>query len=112
MELRCRRDRSVQEQELESAASRHKLEMLARQKEQLRCDKDTLELRAAQLAAESAQELQKYEAMKALGVDLTQLLVAQAAATPDQHIRLEHGGAPNPPTVHLEIPRGSAASSR
>merc|ERR1719274_87183 len=36
MELRCRQERSVQEQELEGAAAKHKLEVLAMQQEQER----------------------------------------------------------------------------
>merc|ERR1719421_241298 len=39
-ELRCRRERSVQEQELEQAAARHKLQVAALQKEQEAKQKD------------------------------------------------------------------------
>jgi len=139
MELRCRRDRSVQEQELEAAATKHKLEVQAmstaqnrkveeedrtlelkhekeveqmklanaraRHEAQLQCEKENGEVRVAQLAAEAQAELAKYKGLKEMGVDLTAYLVALAAQMPDQHIKLEHGGQPNPPTVHLELPK-------
>ena len=50
MELRCRRDRSTQEQELEAATMRHKLEVLELQREQERKQSD--ENHAAQLRYE------------------------------------------------------------
>jgi len=144
MELRCRRDRSVQEQELETASAKHKCEVLAMQKmqerarmdeelaqelryakerhqielanerarhdDELQREKELNTVRVARIQAEAQAELTKYEGLKAMGVDLTQYLVALAAASPDQHIKLEHGGQPNPPTVHLELPRTSARS--
>jgi len=142
MELRCRRDRSVQEQELEAAAAKHRCEVLAVQKAQERAlqdeehaqklryasereqaeraserarhedaltqEKQLAELRMQALTNEANAELQKYDGLQKMGVDLTAYLVALAAATPDQHIKLDHGGQPNPPTVHLEIPRAQA----
>merc|ERR1719159_846280 len=139
MELRCRRERSVQEQELEQAAARHKLEVLALQKEQerriadeehaqklryaqeraamelsderarhdemLRREKESAELQAKQLATEREGEVKKCEALRELGVDLTQYLCAQAAIRPDQHLKIEHATGAAPPAVHVELPR-------
>lgn len=144
MELRCRRDRSVQEQELEAAAAKHKSELLALQKAQerqlqdeehaqalryaterarqdreeerarhedvLQREKELGELRVQRVAAEHTEELKKYDGLKTMGVDLTQYLVALAAVTPDQHIKLDAGQ--NPPTVHLEIPRTASSMRR
>ena len=137
MELRCRRDRSVQEQELEAASAKHNCEVVALQKAQGRAlqdeehaqrlryaqekavlerehaqaeheanvgrERELGEIRVQRVAAEAAAELSKYEGLKGMGVDLTQYLVALAAKVPDQHIKLEHGGQPNPPTVHLDL---------
>jgi len=80
-----------------------------RHEEELRRDKEAAELAASQRSDERESELKKLEGMRALGVDLTQYLVAQAAVQPDQHIRLDGTGAgANPTAVHLELPRVSA----
>ena len=48
---------------------------------------------------------QMLEGLKAMGVDLTQYLIANAAVRPDQHIRFDSGAVP--PTVHVELPKPS-----
>merc|ERR1719486_645973 len=55
MELRCRRERSVQEQELEQAAARHKLQVAALQKEQEAKQKDDEHAASLRYAQERAQ---------------------------------------------------------
>lgn len=138
MELRCRRERSVQEQDLEAAAAKHKLQVHALQKEQerklqdeehaaslrhaqersqmeladerarhdelIRREKEIAELQARTMSGEREGEVKKCEALKELGVDLTAYLCALATVKPDQHIRVDAGGAA-PPAVHLELPR-------
>merc|ERR1719316_487200 len=61
MELRCRRDRSVQEQELEAAAARHKCEVLSMQKAQERTLQDEEHAQEMRYAAERAQAEQATE---------------------------------------------------
>jgi len=144
-ELRCRQERSIQEQELEAATARHKLEVQSLQKQQerrladeahaqelknlrerhemeaafergrhdeaLRRAKEEAAITAKQMDEERAGELQKCEALKAMGVDLTALLTAQAAIKPDQVLRIDTGSTPTggaaapPPALHLELPR-------
>jgi hypothetical protein len=55
MELRCRRDRSAQEQELEEVAARHKLQVLALQKEHERKRADEEHAQTLRYAQETAQ---------------------------------------------------------
>lgn len=138
MELRCRRERAGQEQELEATAARHKLSVQTMQKEQaarerdemhaqelrfaqekaqmelanererhtelMRRERESVELQAQQLAQQREQELKKFEALNALGVDLSAYLCALATARPDQHLRIESAGM-NPPAVHLDLPK-------
>jgi len=59
---------------------------------------------AQQLAQQREQELKKFEALNALGVDLSAYLCALATARPDQHLRIESAGM-NPPAVHLDLPK-------
>lgn len=126
MELRCRRDRSAQEQELEEQAARHKLSVVAMQREQerqlqdeefkaemanerkrheerMRREREQMELEQSRLEAVRHDEQKKHEGLKALGVDLTQYLVALAAARPDSHLKIDSN---TPPSVHLELPTG------
>jgi len=126
MELRCRRDRSAQEQELEAQAARHKLSVVAMQREQerqlqdeefkaemanerarheerMRREKEQMELEQSRLQAVRDDEHKKYEGLNGLGVDLTQYLVALAATRPDNHLKIDSN---TPPSVHLELPSG------
>jgi len=141
-ELRCRQERSEQEQALEAGTARHKLEVLSLQKEQerrladeshaqemryaqeqhemesaferkrhdeaLRQEKEQAELHMRRVHDDRESELKKYEALKAMGVDLTALLTAQAAIKPDQVLKIDTSGIGQgtvPPAVHLELPR-------
>lgn len=102
-------------QQLRYAQERAQIEIAderARHEAALRQETERAELRTSLMATERESELKRFEGMKALGVDLTQYLVALSTAAPDQHIKLEHGGVPgtSPPAVHLEVPnrRGAA----
>merc|ERR1719152_38948 len=85
--------------ELHAERQRHEAELL-RQRE-------LTDVAATRLAAEAEAELKRYEGLKAMGVDLTSYLVALAQQQPDQHIKLDAGGA-GVPTVHLEVPPAAA----
>ncbi|KAG8463694.1 hypothetical protein KFE25_003967 [Diacronema lutheri] len=145
MELRCRQERSAQEIELAEAETRHRLAVLAMQKEQeraladaehvqrlryeqergqlalsalraehdeaLRHAKEQADLELSVQRAHKEQDAAKLERMGALGVDLTQYLVALATAKPDAHLRIDTaGGQPaggqlsGPPHLHVQLP--------
>merc|ERR1712070_660631 len=72
-----------------------------RHEEEMRRDRERMELHEAQLSRSREAEQKKYEALNALGVDLTQYLVSLAAARPDNHLKIDSNTAP---TVHLELP--------
>jgi len=120
----CRGERSQQEQALEEASARHKLSVAAlqheqerrlrdedfnatlanertRHEEEMRRERKAVELQSTLADATRAAELQKYETLKGLGVDLTQYLVALATARPDSHLKIDSNTAPS---VHLELP--------
>jgi len=139
MELRCRRERSVQEQELESTGAKHKISVQSLQREQdrkqkdeeqaqqlryaqensqmelqmeierhnelLRREKEINALKIQQLTAERESETKKYEALQAMGVDLTAYLCALNTTRPDQHLRIDGASAP---TVHIDLPKVTA----
>jgi len=127
MELRCRSERADQERELEQATARHKLAVAAmeheqevrmrdeefratienertRHAEESKRHREMLQLQTAQQDAAREAEQKKYESLKALGVDLTQYLVALAAARPHSHVKIDSNTTPS---LHLELPTGS-----
>ena len=63
-------------------------------------------MQPAQLEAAREDERKKYEGLTALGVDLTQYLVALATARPDSHLKIDSQVAPS---VHVELPSARAA---
>jgi len=114
MQLRCRQERSHQEQEVAEASARHELAMLSLKAEQKRTDKDAdhaqslrhmvegAETEAKALLLKHDEELRRFQALKEMGVDLTKYMCTVGDRQPDQHIRID---AANPTAVHMEMPR-------
>jgi len=112
MQLRCKQERSHQEQEVAEAAARHSLSLLTLKEEQGRSDRDADHAQALRHLMESAEtdvkaqrmkhdeELRRYEGLKAMGVDLTKYLCTVADQPPDQHIRIDSA---TPPALHMEM---------
>lgn len=71
--------------------------------EELRRQKEAMELELSRVNQTIHAEQAKYAALKDMGVDLTQYLCALAGAKPDQHLKIDTGAVP--PSVHVEIPR-------
>ena len=128
----------VQEQELESTATKHKISVQSLQREQdrkqkdeeqaqqlryaqensqmelqmeverhnelLRREKEVNALKIQHLTAERESEVKKYEALQAMGVDLTAYLCALNSTRPDQHLRIDGASAP---TVHIDLPKAA-----
>ena len=122
MELGCKQERSKAEMELESASRKHQNEMLdlvAQQRRQaadadhaqsLRHDGEKESARLEALRQRIDEELRFNEALKTLGVDLTQYLCIRGQKEPDHHIRLDQGAAgagsgtgSTPAQLHLEL---------
>lgn len=115
MQLRCRRERTEQEQELAELEMNHENKLAGLQEEQRRMKKDTeheQSLRHAQQAAEQSLrnmkeehdiELKRLAALKELGVDLTKLMCSQYPTLPDSHIRVDCDSK-QAPTLHLKLP--------
>lgn len=111
MQLRCRQERSAQEQSLAEETARHKMELLKLEAGQKRAERDAdhaqalrheQEGAAATLRlkqAENEEELRRLGAMGKLGVDLTKYLIAASAPLPDQHVRVDSAV---PTHVHLD----------
>lgn len=114
MQLRCRQERSHQEQELSLRQVDHEMSLLNRKTEQQRKAKDAeheqhlrhmVEVAEAEVKAEvlkNDEQLRRFQALKDLGVDLTKVLTH---VLPDQHIRID---SETPTAVHMEIPKGKA----
>jgi hypothetical protein len=86
--------------------------------EEVRLAREQLALRSQEREHGVAREVERYEAMQRLGVDLTQYLTAQASSKPDAHLRIDGppqgsgagaGGAAFVPNVHLSLPAGRSA---
>jgi len=96
MELRCRQQRSVQEQQLEEAAARHKLSVAALQKEQERALKDEEHAQALRYAQEKAQleledERRRHDEEIRREKELGELKAAQAAAARAEELKMYEG---------------------
>ena len=113
MQLRCRQERSHQEQELSLRQVDHEMNLLTLKADQKRKSADAEHaqqlrhaLELAEVGVKSAtlqhdEELRRYEAMKEMGVDLTKYLCTVGERQPDQHIRIDGSSAP---TLHMEVP--------
>merc|ERR1712224_69299 len=76
----------------------------ARNAELVQREREKAEIDLANVKARREEELKKMEGLKQLGVDLNPYLCALASVKPDQHLKIDANG-PNPPTLHLELPR-------
>ena len=113
LDLQCKQERSKAEMDLEAAQHRHKAELKDMEAQQARTGRDADELQAQRHLAErerlaleakrarNDEDLRYDEALKALGVDLTQLLCVTNQREPDHHIKVEGGAASQ---LHLEMP--------
>jgi len=112
MQLRCRQERSHQEQEVAEASARHELSLLTLRAEQTRQQKDAdhaqglkhlVEQAEVAVAAEKLrhdEELRRYRELQEMGVDLTKYMCTVGDRQPDQHIRID---AAQPTAVHMEM---------
>jgi len=117
MQLRCRQERSHQEQELSLRQVDHEMSLLSLKAEQERKVKDAeheQRLRHVVEEAEAAvkaqgmkhdEELRRYEALKEMGVDLTKYMCTVGDRLPDQHIRIDSA---TPTALHMEVPKAPA----
>jgi len=99
IQLRCKQERSEQEQQLGEAAKRHAMSLQELDhKQKIRQQREVHEAALSQQRLDNDEELRRLAALKELSVDLTKLLVAENEARPDRHVRID---AALPPTVHL-----------
>jgi len=115
MQLRCRTERSHQEQELEEGKARHDLQLIKIKAEQVRSEKDadhaqtlrhdmeSVETQMKALTMTNDEELRRYQELANLGVDLTKYMCIVGERQPDQHIRIDGANGANPPTLHMEV---------
>jgi len=114
MQLRCRQERSHQEQELSLRQVDHEMSLLSLKGEQQRKLKDAeheqrlrhvVEEAEAGVKAEALkhdEELRRYQALKEMGVDLTKYMCTVGDRLPDQHIRIDSA---TPTALHMEVPK-------
>jgi len=119
MSLRCRQERSHQEQEVAEAEARHALTLLSLREEQMRTAKDAEHAQALRhtmeaaetdvkaLALKHSEELRKFGSLKEMGVDLTKYLCTVGDRLPDQHIRIDSA---TPTAVHMEMAKKPEAA--
>jgi len=96
LELRCRQERSIQEQQLEAAAAKHKLEVLSLQRAQERTLKDEahaqeMRIDEERLKVELSAEKARHEAELQRQTQLSQLAKANQAAEVEAELRKYEG---------------------
>jgi len=112
MQLRCKQERSQQEEQLAESNARHRLSLLTLEADQARVEKDAehaqqlrhlMESTEAQVKAlqlKHDEELRRLQTLKGMDVDLTKVLCTVGDRVPDQHIRIDSA---TPTALHMEV---------
>ncbi len=100
LQLAKEEERAGRQAKLELTALKHKQELEEeKHRRQMRHEEERHKQRMAFLNAEQEHDARKLEKMKALGVDLTKVLVAEHRA-PDRHLKIEGGSEAVRVNVH------------
>jgi len=109
LELQCKQERSRAECELETSLRSHQAELADRDHAQaMRHEAERSRAALEATRAQNDEELRVNQALKDLGVELTQYLCVSAQKEPDHHIKVDGGAGVAAPALHLELPRSKS----